>query len=253
MFQKDQRWKRYQLLFKTFIVKILPELPLCIKVTSIHLYHQWSFYLLLCINVFLLLKNHKRKENFKLNIVYLFCILATIFNFKEIPKNEQLRGLYDSKDDWYFINSIFLYLKEMNPDSGKNHLAKFLLHNTNFFNYLGLDNNCVKNIFWSNQRHFYVSTENERQTKENSPKTVKKLSEKPHKCHICFREFAHGSSLSNYLVIHKNDKVFQCRRCNSKFLRKSDLQKHKIIYGERKLFKCSICSQFDDSTNHQIC
>ena len=82
----------------------------------------------------------------------------------------------------------------MNPDSNKNDLAKFLFHNTNFFNYLGPNNNCVKKNLWSNQRQFYISTKNERQTKENSPKTVKTLSEKPHKCHICFKEFARGSS-----------------------------------------------------------
>ena len=179
-----------------------------------------------------------------------FCILATTFSFKELPKNEQLRRLYDSKDDWYFINSIFLYLKKMNPDSDKNDLAKFLFHITNFFNYLGPNNNSVKKNLWSNQRQFYISTKNERQTKENSPKTVKTLSEKSHKCHICFKEFARGSSLSNHLVIHKNDKVFQCRRCNSKFLRKSDLEKHKMIHSERRPFKCSICNkQFNQSSN----
>ena len=138
----------------------------------------------------------------------------------------------------------------MNPDPEKNHLTKLLFHNTNLFKYLGPNSNRVKKNFWSNQAHFYLSTENERQTEENSPKTMTKLSQKAHKCHICSKQFARGSSLSNHLVIHKSDKVFQCRICDSKFLRKSDLEKHKMIHSEKKPFKCSICNkQFNQSSN----
>jgi hypothetical protein len=64
--------------------------------------------------------------------------------------------------------------------------------------------------------------------------------ERPYKCNVCTKSFAHFTNLRRHVKLHSGNKPYTCEHsgCNKKFARRSDLQTHARIHTGERPFNC---------------
>ncbi|KAL0485988.1 zinc finger protein [Acrasis kona] len=65
--------------------------------------------------------------------------------------------------------------------------------------------------------------------------------DKPYKCNVCKKAFAHFTNLRRHVKLHSGNKPFLCEHpdCGKKFARRSDLQTHARIHTGERPFTCN--------------
>ncbi|XP_028320244.1 zinc finger protein 2-like [Gouania willdenowi] len=68
--------------------------------------------------------------------------------------------------------------------------------------------------------------------------------EKPFKCDVCSKCYAHKNSLQVHMNLHTGENLFECDVCSKWFTRKDSLQLHMNLHTRKKTFKCDVCSKY---------
>ncbi|XP_077288130.1 uncharacterized protein LOC143912703 [Arctopsyche grandis] len=75
---------------------------------------------------------------------------------------------------------------------------------------------------------------------------------KPHKCDICFKSFTRKTDLVVHIRSHTGEKPYKCDICLKSFTQKSNLVQHKVLHTGIKPHKCDICLKSFTQTSHLV-
>ncbi|KAF3837594.1 hypothetical protein F7725_005058 [Dissostichus mawsoni] len=67
--------------------------------------------------------------------------------------------------------------------------------------------------------------------------------DRPFKCDVCGKAFAHASNLSIHRWVHREEKPYKCDVCPKAFGLKGSLQAHRRLHGKRERFICNVCGK----------